>query len=204
MSDDGKTFDGKKTGGTGGCTQTQPRRESEGKERRVRSVRLERRVCRVTYRTHHPGSLSPFMAITVLSTGITSKFHNGSQSLNPLLMRRLRTLLFLFIYWGSSCALDVPFLSDTLVRKDQLKHVLEHEPAQSASCQEVVRASPFSLLRRNCSYQLRQHTGPIETTLCDYETIESVNYVLYNQLHELVQTPFFKYFRVRHPTVYAG
>ena len=55
-------------------------------------------------------------------------------------MRRLRALLFFFIYWGSICALDVPFLSDTLVRKDQLKHVLEHEPAQTASCQYMVRA----------------------------------------------------------------
>ncbi|KAF8502247.1 endoplasmic oxidoreductin, partial [Russula emetica] len=72
---------------------------------------------------------------------------------------------------------DASFLSDTLVRKDQVQHVLEHEPAQSASCQNT-------------------HTGPIDTTLCDYETIESVNHVLYNQLHELVQTPFFKYFRV--------
>jgi ERO1-like protein beta len=41
-----------------------------------------------------------------------------------------------------------------------------------------------------------QPTGPIETTLCDYETIESVNDVLFEELHSLVQTPFFKYFRV--------
>lgn len=33
--------------------------------------------------------------------------------------------------------------------------------------------------------------------MCDYESIESVNDVLYDELHELVQTPFFKYFRVR-------
>jgi ERO1-like protein beta len=32
--------------------------------------------------------------------------------------------------------------------------------------------------------------------MCDYETVESVNEELYNQLHALVQTPFFKYFRV--------
>jgi len=87
--------------------------------------------------------------------------------------------LFLLIQWGAMCARasDASFLSDTLVRKDQLQRVLEHEPAQSASCEKTL-------------------TGPIETTLCDYETIESVNNVLYNQLHELVQTPFFKYFRV--------
>lgn len=33
--------------------------------------------------------------------------------------------------------------------------------------------------------------------MCDYESMESVNDVLYQELHELVQTPFFKYFRVR-------
>jgi hypothetical protein len=42
-----------------------------------------------------------------------------------------------------------------------------------------------------------QPTGPIETTLCDYETIESVNKDLYYNLNELVKTPFFKYFQVR-------
>ncbi|KAH9978619.1 endoplasmic oxidoreductin [Lactifluus volemus] len=88
--------------------------------------------------------------------------------------------LFLFlINLSSICGLasDVSFLSDTLVRKDQLQHVLEHEPAHRVSCEQTP-------------------TGPIETTLCDYETIESVNNVLFDQLHELVQTPFFKYFRV--------
>ncbi|EEB87418.1 hypothetical protein MPER_15229, partial [Moniliophthora perniciosa FA553] len=39
-------------------------------------------------------------------------------------------------------------------------------------------------------------TGPIDTTLCDYETVESVNQQLFQNLHELVQTPFFKYFQV--------
>lgn len=39
-------------------------------------------------------------------------------------------------------------------------------------------------------------TGPIETTLCDYETLESVNEDLFSRLHELVETPFFKYFKV--------
>jgi hypothetical protein len=42
-----------------------------------------------------------------------------------------------------------------------------------------------------------QPTGPIETTMCDYETIESVNSELYHNLRELVKTPFFKYFQVR-------
>ena len=41
-----------------------------------------------------------------------------------------------------------------------------------------------------------QPTGPIETTKCDYESIESVNQDLFNNLNELVKTPFFKYFQV--------
>ena len=32
-------------------------------------------------------------------------------------------------------------------------------------------------------------------TSCDFETVESVSDNLYTQLHDLVQTPFFKYFR---------
>ncbi|OAX41080.1 endoplasmic oxidoreductin-1 [Rhizopogon vinicolor AM-OR11-026] len=70
------------------------------------------------------------------------------------------------------------FLGDTLVRQNQVQNVLEHES---------VRGEP-----------LCQHStvGPIETTLCDYETIESVNGELYNTLSELVRTPFFKYFQV--------
>jgi hypothetical protein len=39
-------------------------------------------------------------------------------------------------------------------------------------------------------------TGPIETTLCDYESIDSVNDQLYTVLRNLVQTPFFRYFQV--------
>jgi len=38
-------------------------------------------------------------------------------------------------------------------------------------------------------------TGPIETTLCDFETVEVMNNRLFKQLADLVTTPFFKYFR---------
>ncbi|KAG9096668.1 hypothetical protein FRC06_008438 [Ceratobasidium sp. 370] len=38
-------------------------------------------------------------------------------------------------------------------------------------------------------------TGPIETTLCDFETVEGMNNRLFGQLADLVTTPFFKYFR---------
>ncbi|KAG6378143.1 hypothetical protein JVT61DRAFT_13831 [Boletus reticuloceps] len=70
------------------------------------------------------------------------------------------------------------FLGDALVRKDQVQDVLEHKP---------VRGEPL------CQHQT---TGPIDTTTCDYETIESVNEELYANLHDLVQTPFFRYFQV--------
>ena len=44
---------------------------------------------------------------------------------------------------------------------------------------------------------LQQLKGPIETTLCDYESVENVNEELYSNLTQLVRLPFFKYFRVR-------
>ncbi|KAK7472679.1 endoplasmic oxidoreductin-1 [Stygiomarasmius scandens] len=71
------------------------------------------------------------------------------------------------------------FLSDSLVRKSQVQSVLEHQPAiRLEECENV------------------KPTGPIDTTLCDYETVESVNRELFENLHELVQMPFFKYFQV--------
>ncbi|KAF8517649.1 endoplasmic oxidoreductin [Gautieria morchelliformis] len=56
-----------------------------------------------------------------------------------------------------------------------VQDVLEHQPAQQAVCSKP--------------------TGPIETTLCDYESVESVNHELHASLAELVRAPFFKYFR---------
>ncbi|ETW80888.1 hypothetical protein HETIRDRAFT_410101 [Heterobasidion irregulare TC 32-1] len=92
-------------------------------------------------------------------------------------------LLVLLLDWTGTYAQSsqaqtsgASFLSDTLVRKDQVQNVLEHEPVQQTTCENTL-------------------TGPIETTMCDYETVESVGDVLFERLHELVQTPFFKYFR---------
>ncbi|KAI0358422.1 endoplasmic oxidoreductin [Trametes cingulata] len=62
-------------------------------------------------------------------------------------------------------------------RSGHVKSVLEREPVKEAACKHIP-------------------TGPIETTQCDYETIESVTDELYDELHSLVETPFFKYFRV--------
>lgn len=97
----------------------------------------------------------------------------------------LVTLLFfdiILLHLGQSCAdksfPSTSFLSDILVRKDQVQTVLEHQPVKHASCKNAVL------------------TGPIETTLCDYETIESVNDELFNNLSDLVRMPFFRYFQV--------
>ncbi|KAI6157561.1 hypothetical protein BKA82DRAFT_4058590 [Pisolithus tinctorius] len=87
-----------------------------------------------------------------------------------------RTLLLACSFYAAAYANS--FLEEGLVRKDQVKNVLEHEP---------VRGEPV------CHHTM---TGPIETTMCDYETIESVNEELYTNLHDLVQTPFFRYFQV--------
>ena len=43
---------------------------------------------------------------------------------------------------------------------------------------------------------MKQPTGPIEMTQCDFETVESVTDELYSNLHELVAAPFFRYYRV--------
>ena len=86
----------------------------------------------------------------------------------PLLRQAMRRLLYLhalFFFmpqWGIPLtrASDASFLSDTLVRKDQLQHVLEHEPAQSASCEKTVRPC-LSCLSANrsehCSAAYRSH-----------------------------------------------
>ncbi|EMD37875.1 hypothetical protein CERSUDRAFT_83620 [Gelatoporia subvermispora B] len=67
--------------------------------------------------------------------------------------------------------------SDTLLRREQVQDVLDYKPPKDPGCTQFP-------------------TGPIETTSCDFETIESVNEDLYSELHKLVETPFFKYFRV--------
>ncbi|KAF9075420.1 hypothetical protein BDP27DRAFT_1257115 [Rhodocollybia butyracea] len=70
------------------------------------------------------------------------------------------------------------FLSETLIRKDQVQSVLEHHPVNISECENP------------------KPTGPIDTTMCDYETVESVNGDLFSNVHELVQLPFFKYFQI--------
>ncbi|KAG8911544.1 hypothetical protein FRC00_006288 [Tulasnella sp. 408] len=64
------------------------------------------------------------------------------------------------------------FLSDVPITQDQAQHVLRHKPKTTlAQC-------------------------PIETTQCDYETLEGVIKPLHTSLHSLVRTPFFKYLKI--------
>ncbi|KIK99082.1 hypothetical protein PAXRUDRAFT_823187 [Paxillus rubicundulus Ve08.2h10] len=91
---------------------------------------------------------------------------------------RRALLAFAFGIGFGNIVRGISFLDDALVRKDPVQNVLEHQP---------VRGEPL------CQ---RETTGPIETTMCDYETIESVNEELYTNLHDLVRTPFFRYFQV--------
>ncbi|KAK7461944.1 endoplasmic oxidoreductin-1 [Stygiomarasmius scandens] len=39
-------------------------------------------------------------------------------------------------------------------------------------------------------------TGPIDTTLCDYETVDEINDELYESLRKIVKEPFFKYLQL--------
>ncbi|KAJ7647077.1 hypothetical protein FB45DRAFT_892272 [Roridomyces roridus] len=88
-----------------------------------------------------------------------------------------RAALILQLCWSSAVHAD-SFLGDALLRKNPVHNVLDHQPAKNVDCKN---SNP---------------TGPIEMTMCDYETVESVNDMLYHNLHELVQLPFFKYFQV--------
>lgn len=49
-----------------------------------------------------------------------------------------------------------------------------------------------------------QLTGPIETTHCDYESIDDVNVELFGNLSELVHFPFFRYFQVRNSLMFSS
>ncbi|KAF7321751.1 Endoplasmic oxidoreductin-1 [Mycena kentingensis (nom. inval.)] len=73
---------------------------------------------------------------------------------------------------------DSLFLNDGPQHRNPVYNVLDHQPARNVDCKN---SNP---------------TGPIDTTLCDFETVESVNDDLFSNLHSLVETPFFKFFQV--------
>ncbi|KZV88086.1 endoplasmic oxidoreductin-1 [Exidia glandulosa HHB12029] len=83
----------------------------------------------------------------------------------------MRRSLALALAIAATVRADVP------LRRQDVHSVLESKPTGSPACRQ-------------------QLTGPIETTNCDYETLEDVNEQLYTHLHDLVTTPFFRYFRV--------
>ncbi|EKM54501.1 uncharacterized protein PHACADRAFT_258384 [Phanerochaete carnosa HHB-10118-sp] len=96
-----------------------------------------------------------------------------------MLPRHLYTLVFTFLLQSGAEASgpQTSLAGGGLGKKEQVQDVLDHKPVTEASCKQFP-------------------TGPIDTTSCDFETVESVNDALYTHLHDLVQTPFFKYFRV--------
>ncbi|KAF8639583.1 hypothetical protein AX17_001484 [Amanita inopinata Kibby_2008] len=93
--------------------------------------------------------------------------------------RALRTALIAQLCSSLALAAEQSFLSDSLVRKGQVQTVLNHIPSKDATCKQ-----PGEL------------KGPIETTLCDFESVDSINEELYTNLSEMIRMPFFKYFQV--------
>lgn len=116
-------------------------------------------------------------------------------------LRCLPSFLLLFIAtFPSPSSLHTPdqsskpsFLTKTAPSDHDVQDVLEHQPAQQAVCHKVRLL--FCVHATSESWHTLQPTGPIETTLCDYESVESVNHALHTSLAELVKAPFFKYFR---------
>lgn len=83
--------------------------------------------------------------------------------------------------------------SPLLVRND-VHAILDHPPQKHPECTGI----PVRVVSHPTSSPLTlpQPAGPIETTECDYETLESVNHDLFTNLSLLVRLPFFKYFQV--------
>ncbi|KAH8107879.1 endoplasmic oxidoreductin [Cristinia sonorae] len=94
-----------------------------------------------------------------------------------MLPQQIYAILAAFLLQSPLVTADSSFLANTVLRKDQVQNVLEHQPVKQPVCKQIP-------------------TGPIETTLCDFETVEAHNDDLYTHLKDLVKTPFFKYFRV--------
>lgn len=58
-----------------------------------------------------------------------------------MLRQQVYSILLAFLLHSGALEAKEPqsFLSDTLVRKDQVQNVLEHQPAKEPHCQQVVR-----------------------------------------------------------------
>ncbi|GAA5916766.1 hypothetical protein JCM6882_003052 [Rhodosporidiobolus microsporus] len=64
-------------------------------------------------------------------------------------------------------------------RASFLQDVLESTPGKGAAAQQYCKPS-----------------GQIQDACCDFETVESVNHELFERVHELVATPYFRYHKV--------
>lgn len=114
------------------------------------------------------------------------------------LCRALRIALILQAFLPATTTAS-SILSESLTKSakgQNVLNVLEYQPVRETSC-ENASVCHISLAPVTLSHSAEQPTGPIDTTSCDYETVDSVNEDLFENLHELVATPFFKYFQAR-------
>lgn len=116
--------------------------------------------------TAHRANIYLFMVTTLLSARV-AKQPPWVSFLQPHLMQRLHALFLFLVCWGTTCASDASFLKDALVRKDQVQHVLEHEPAQSPSCQNTVRLTRLSL----AAADLSAHCSTLAPSRLHYATM---------------------------------
>ncbi|KAF9265902.1 endoplasmic oxidoreductin [Marasmius fiardii PR-910] len=85
-------------------------------------------------------------------------------------------------------SLSLPCLADSLLGH---RNILREEMSTKGAFQEeTINTLPVVDVKQ-C--QNLKPTGPIEATLCDYETVDSVKDELYENLQGLVKTPFFRY-----------
>ena len=85
-------------------------------------------------------------------------------------------------------------LTPTGLDSKAAKNVLEGKAEGYCS----VRHSPFPSCSPHClpSNLPSQPSGPIESTHCAYETVESLNHKLFPAIHSLVNYPFFRHYKV--------
>ncbi|KAL0572884.1 endoplasmic oxidoreductin-1 [Marasmius crinis-equi] len=88
-------------------------------------------------------------------------------------------------------ALSLPCLADSLL--GNANGLKESVSSKGAFQEATINTFPVVDLKQ-C--QNLQPTGPIEATLCDYETLDSVKNDLYDNLKELVKVPFFRYLQM--------
>lgn len=67
--------------------------------------------------------------------------------------------------------------------------------ARSGLLEEVLTRQPASNAGSG-SGSICRPTGQIEDACCDYETVEDINGPFFDQLRELVQTQYFRYYKV--------